>query len=74
MTDDAELGALLTDHTPVELAREVLRLRLALDDISSAQPIWWGGVGRVPWESLRSLVDQMRATANEALQPKEHHQ
>ena len=50
-----------------KLIRAVALLQEALEDIAAMQPLWHGGVGRVPYHSLQGLVEQMRETASEAL-------
>lgn len=57
----------LMAYQPAVLVREIERLRAALGDILSAQPMWHGGVGPVPREFWQALVESIRDTAREAL-------
>lgn len=53
------------------LTAEVAELRQVLEDIAAAQPIWHGGVGRMPYEHLIGLIADIKAEAVAALTVKD---
>jgi hypothetical protein len=48
-------------------AAEIERLRLALEDVYAAQPIWNGGIAKHRPEYLYGFIEELREIAREGL-------